>query len=279
MSGPRIHLASFATRIFLPRQWFLTKSAVSNRICDEATSWRMKDLIEAGFPQRAPRISLRSRGAGYWAWKPFIIEHHLRRMPDGDILLYCDVGRRNAFKLLHRPLDPYLEWMDQARQDVMPGVRIPWKGPMSMWTKRDAFVQTGMDHADAHTACPIQASFSLWRAGDASRGLAMEWMDWCADPDLVGDDRGKCRLPELPDFRDHRHDQSLLTLLCLKHGIDGLDLGLEMPQIDTQHPSEVSDWKFHPAPTPGAPSGKSLLAAATVCGWIERSIRKLVKIG
>lgn len=279
MSAPRIHLASFATRIFLPRQWFLTKSAIANRICDEATSWRMKDLIDAGFRQRAPKISLESRGAGYWAWKPFIIEHHLQRIPDGDILLYCDVGRRNAFKLLQRPLDPYLDWMDHNGLDVMPGVLIPWKGPMSMWTKRNAFVQTGMDHPPAHAACPIQASFSLWRASGNSRGFAKSWMDWCAEPELVGDDRGDRTLTEMPDFRDHRHDQSLLTLLCLKHGIQGLDIGQEMPPIDTQHPSEVSDWKFHPPESRIGIKGKSLHVAATACGWLECLIRKTVKIG
>lgn len=279
MTPPRIHLASYATPIFLPRQWFLERSALTNRVCHSVNSWRPKDLNTADFQKRAPRISLSSRGSGYWAWKPFIIEHHLQRMPDGDILLYCDVGRRNDFKLLDRPLDPYLQWMEERGQDVMPGVRIPWKGPMSMWTKRDAFVFTDMDTAEAHAACPIQASFSLWRAGPKARQFAKDWMDWCAEPRLIGDERGTCGLPELEDFKDHRHDQSLLTLRCLQHGIEGLDLGLEMPSIDTQHPSEVSDWVFRPnSPTLPA-AGKLLHVSAKTCGWIEKTVRKRVKIG
>jgi hypothetical protein len=275
----RIHLISYATGIFLHRQWFLAKSALANRVVDTATNWTPAKLIAAGFNRRAPDISLDSRGSGYWAWKPFIIEHTLSRIPDGDIVLYCDVGRRNHFKLLDRPLDPFVEWMDAHHQDVMPGVRIPWKGPMSMWTKRDAFFFTGMDTPGAHETTPIQASFSLWRAGADSRSLAGQWMDWCAQPRLVNDDKSSCGLAETPNFVDHRHDQSLLTLCCLQHGIKGLDLGNELPPIDTQHPSEVSGWLFPHTERRVSVTGSLIKTLAWLPQTIELNLRRLVPVG
>lgn len=275
----RTHLISYATGIFLHRQWFLAKSALANRVVDTATNWTPAKLIAAGFNQRAPEISQRSRGSGYWAWKPFIIEHHLDHVPDGDIVLYCDVGRRNDFKLIDRPLDPYIEWMDANHQDVMPGVLIPWKGPMSMWTKRDAFVFTNMDAPSAHSATPIQASFSLWRASDASRSLAAQWMDWCAQPRLVSDDKGASGMPELTGFVDHRHDQSLLTLCCLQHGIKGLELGNDLPPIDTQHPSEVAGWLFPHTQRRDSIPGSLIKALAWFPQTIEQNLRRFVPIG
>lgn len=261
------------------RQWFLGKSALTNNVVDTVTNWSSSKLIAAGFGKRAPDISLNSRGSGFWAWKPFILEHHLARVPDGDIILYCDVGRRNDFKLLNRPLDPYIEWMNSNRQDVMPGVLIPWKGPMSMWTKRDTLVFMGMDTPETHTASPIQASFSLWRASTNSRKFVARWMDLCAQPRLVNDEKGYSSLPELPDFVDHRHDQSLLTLCCLERGISGMDLGKEMPPIDTQHPSEVSDWILLHNTSNKPKSSRILYVTAKTCGWIESITRKLIKIG
>lgn len=276
---PRIHLVSYATGIFLLRQWFLDKSALANQVVDTVTDWTPSKLVAAGFQNRVPEISLVSRGSGFWAWKPFIIEHQLAKVNDGDIVLYCDVGRRNNFKLLNRSLAPLIGWMDHQQQDVLPGLLIPWKGPMSMWTKRDAFVFTGMDTPEAHAACPIQASFSLWRASPESRELAARWMDWCAQPRLISDDRGHSGSPELPDFTDHRHDQSLLTLCCLERGIKGLDIGMTMPPIDTQHPSEISAWHSGNSSPETSLAGKLVRAGAWPFERIEKSVRKVVRIG
>lgn len=276
---PGIHLVSYATGIFLLRQWFLEKSAIANKVVDTVTGWTPETLKGAGFNERAPLISLKSRGSGFWAWKPFVIERQLAKVKDGDIVLYCDVGRRNNFKLLNRSLAPLIEWMDQQQQDVLPGLLIPWKGPMSMWTKRDAFVLTGMDTPEAHAACPIQASFSLWRAGPESRDLAARWMDWCAQPRLISDDRGHSGSPELPDFKDHRHDQSLLTLCCLERGIKGLDIGMTMPPIDTQHPSEISAWHSGNNAQETTLAGKLVRAGAWPFERIEKSVRKVVHVG
>jgi hypothetical protein len=275
----RLHLVTYATGIFLLRQWFLGKSALTNKVVDTVAHWNPSELIAADFGKRAPEISLRSRGSGFWAWKPFIIEQQLAKVPDGDIVLYCDVGRSNHFKLLNRSLTPLVEWMDLHQQDVLPGLLIPWKGPMSMWTKRDALVFTGMDTPEVHAAIPIQASFSLWRASEKSRQFVARWMDLCAQPRLVNDEKGSCGLPELFDFKDHRHDQSLLTLCCLERGIRGLDLGSEMPPIDTQHPSEVSARYCQSSVVNTTFAGYTLRAAACVCETLEKPIRRFGRMG
>jgi hypothetical protein len=130
--------------------------------------------------------------------------------------------------------------MRAKKQDIMPGVYIPWKGPMSMWSKRDVFSLTGNDHSSVYCATPIQASFSIWKANSFTREYADEWLDMASKRELISDDPSICGLPELPDFHDHRHDQSLLTICCLKHNIVGIDIGNEMPPIDTQHPTQIS---------------------------------------
>lgn len=273
-----IHLVSFGSRRFLHRQFFLGASARLNHVADSITAWSPEKLMAMGFAQRVKGIRFDERGSGFWAWKPFVIEQKLAEVPDGDIVFYCDVGRRYPFKLLNRTLDPYFAWMGEQGQDCMPGVRIPWKGPMSVWTKRDALVLTGMDSPAVHQAIPIQASFSIWRACDFTRAFVTEWMDLCSDRRLVSDDPSTCGLPELPDFHEHRHDQSLLTLCCLKHGLNALDIGEKMPPIDTQHPSEVAHW-FSNQESCTRFAGYALRGVIWPLEQIERRLRSQVKFG
>jgi len=242
-----IHLVSYATPRFRHRQWALNLSARSNPEISGSTSWSKARLLAAGFEAKVGGISLDERGSGFWAWKPFIILEALRNASAGDLVLYCDVGRSYPWKLLHTSLEPLVDWLDHAGQDVLPGVRIPWYGPMRCWTKRDAFVYTGCDEPRFHEAVPVQASFSLWKKGERSLALAEEWLTWCGQRELVSDDPNRCGLDDLDGFREHRHDQSLWTLLCVKHGLKGLDVGSDPPGFDEKNPACVAKWMGGPS--------------------------------
>ncbi len=247
----RIHLVTYATPRFLHRQWILGVSATAHRVVDTVTCWTPARLKQSGFGRVAPDIRLDERGSGFWSWKPYIIHKKLSDVPDGDLVFYCDVGRRFPYKILDRPLNPFLEWMNQAGQDFMPGLQIGWRGPLSTWIKRDAFVLTGMDQPSAWAAPTVQASFSLWRSSQATRDFVRQWLEWCSDRRLISDDPSTCGQPELPDFHEHRHDQSLLTLYCLKSGAKALELGDKPLPIDTRDPAQVISWLNRGTPIAG----------------------------
>jgi hypothetical protein len=235
-------------------------------------------LKHAGFANDMPEIDLSARGSGFWAWKPYIIHRKLNEVPDGDLVFYCDVGRRYPFKTLLHPVIPYLEWMRAAGQEVMPGLHIPWKGPMGMWTKRAAFQAAGLDTEAARRSSPIQASFSLWIAGRSSRRLCNLWLELCSQCILINDDPSPAPLEEVRDYFEHRHDQSLLSLCCLNAGIHGIDVGTTMPSIDTQHPDDILELLGHPRP--GMPwQGRILHCFAGICANAERRMRRRVKFG
>ena len=126
----------------------------------------------------------------------------------------------------------------------MPGIEIPWDGPVSRWTKRDALVALDMDREEILATSPIQASFSIWRAGNKSRDFAAKWMELCSQRKLISDDPSVCKLGEHPGFQENRHDQALLSLLCMKEGMRGLSLGHKRPPLDSRNPSEVSRMVF-----------------------------------
>jgi hypothetical protein len=274
----KIHLVSYATAKYRHRQVFLSASGRANGIVDSTTSWNPRLLDRSAFPGLAPNIRLSERGSGFWAWKPYIILEALDSVPDGDIVLYCDVGRKYPYILLEHKLHPYLEWMDAHSQTIMPGVMIPWNGPMKFWTKRDAFVAMEMDRPEIQAASPIQASFSLWRSGSGSRDFVREWLSWCVRRPLVSDDPSACGLPELPGFRGHRHDQSLMTLCCLKHGIHGIDPGPGEPCFNERDPGQVAGHLFSSSPSITT-AGRLIRLMAAPVQATEQTLRKRITLG
>jgi hypothetical protein len=275
----RIHLVTYATHRFRLRQWILGWSAKINHVADTITHWTPEKLLNAGFEERCKNIKLAERGSGFWAWKPFIIDAKLREVPDGDLVFYCDVGRLYPFKLLDQPLTPYVNWMDEHGQDVMPGIYIPWDGLTSVWTKREALVATGMDRPEIHATRPVQASFSIWRASAHSRQFAAQWLDLCAQRTLISDDPSRDAITELPEFRGHRHDQALLTLCCLREKIAGFDLGSQKPAIDVRNPSQVSRLSHGEVPCVSTLLGHLLKLAVQVLGQCEKGVRRQIKFG
>jgi hypothetical protein len=260
-----IHLVTFASPRFRHRQLFLSWSALVNGVANSVTHWVPKKLLVAGFENRCPTIKLNERGSGFYAWKPFIIQKKLEEVPEGDIVFYCDVGRTFPYKLLSGSLQVFLDWMKTYNQTVMPGIKIPWGGPMSMWTKRDAFVSMSMDTPSIHATAPIQASFSIWVSGLDSKEIIADWMNVCAQRQLISDDPSVMGLPELSGYKEHRHDQSLLSLVCLKHSIEGMNFGCDMLPIDVKHPSNVIELL----------SGKA--ADSTVQGRLVAGLASLVE--
>jgi hypothetical protein len=270
------HLVSYATAKYRHRQIFLTASARANGIVQIQTSWNPQKLIAAGFQDLAPDISLAERGSGFWAWKPFIILRALDSAADGEVILYCDAGRKYPYILLDHPLDPFLSWMNDNGQDIMPGICIPWNGPMTVWTKGDAFRGSRVDGDEIRNSAPIQASFSLWRNTEATRTFVSEWLSWCIQRPLVSDDPSDT--PEAPDFKAHRHDQSLLNLCCLKHGIKGIDIGGSEPSFNERDPSHILKHVFGAANCTSA-RGKALSLAAKPMQTIEQTLREQMTFG
>lgn len=214
-------LVTFSTPAFWVRQQFLNLSAIYNRTVDRTEQWNPRRLAKAGFHAANPAISLKERGAGYWSWKPFIIEQALKNASEGDVVLYSDVGRMKVL-LLRTGLEPFLRWMDAEQQDCIPGVRAPWLGPVSKWARRDTLEYFSCAESPWLQEPPMQASFSIWRKTPATLAFVTEWKECCLNRMLVSDDPNPSRRLDFPDFITQYGDQTLLSLLAMKKGLKGL---------------------------------------------------------
>lgn len=187
-----------------------------------------------------PRL-LNERGCGYWWWKPQILfdamSEAIIRLPgggyrdliDGDTLIYADAGIE-FINNVH-----YI--VDRMDQDIFL-FGNNWEH--AHWCKRDVvnYVWSplyALEHGSSQTGRPIivedggiswsnfgkqaQASVIFFRVSDYSRKFVKEWLDWCLFEGGRLIDDSPSRTPNHPEFREHRHDQALLTTMAYRDGI------------------------------------------------------------
>jgi hypothetical protein len=193
------------------------------------------------------------RGIGYWFWKSYLIDLVMSKLPDGDILIYADAGiefidnvRYIVDRMGHdKPQDDVWlfgnnwEHAHWCKRDVIEAVwpQLFTRAPMTQW----------MEHAAGAAAHPTwnrfgkqcQASVIFFRVSDWSHNFVNGWLAWCmcsqtqyqtlTDGDgqpysfptskqyLIDDSPSIA--PNHPEFREHRHDQAILTTLAYREGI------------------------------------------------------------
>lgn len=180
------------------------------------------------------------RGLGFWAWKPRIILDFLTDKTDGlahpeegDTLIYADAGIEFIAPVQH--ITDRMDWYGKPQNDVWlfgnswehahwckrDVVEAVWPGarfPFGFGTYLDAGVpEPQLAWLSFGKQC--QASVIFFRVSDYSRKFVKEWLDWCLFEGGRLIDDSPSRAPNHPEFREHRHDQAILTTLAYREGI------------------------------------------------------------
>ena len=212
------------------RQKILNFTAKKYANIDKTIAWTRQDILDTKFYQNNKEILDSPRGAGYWAWKPYIILETLKKAEPDDWVIYCDVGKpfrrgnlkrhgnANIGNAMYTAVDALIEYA-QRHNGFTPGIWIPHYGLAHVWTKRDCFVVMDCDDAKFHNSPHVQAGYSAWSKNDASITFLEEWLSWCCNPAAITDNENILGKPNSKEFRDHRHDQAILSNLVTKKGI------------------------------------------------------------
>ncbi|MGL1292513.1 hypothetical protein ACSTJK_24570, partial [Vibrio parahaemolyticus] len=70
----------------------LAAAAAATGDFDTVENWSPDRLRQTAFYREHREILDRSRGAGNWAWKPYIIADALEKRRDGDFIVFSDTG-------------------------------------------------------------------------------------------------------------------------------------------------------------------------------------------
>lgn len=188
------------------------------------------------------RLKFGSRGFGYWCWKPQAVLQALREADEGNILLYADAGcHLNPAGRLR--LEDYFETALSAPNGIVAFAMDDL--PEAHWTKRDLIDAFGVgDRPDLLQDGQIQSTCFLVRNSPRSRAFIAAWRDVVtSQPHLVDDTPSVAE--NLPGFREHRHDQSVFSLLCKTKGVAVLP-ATETPALAVGDPRAMTEFAACP---------------------------------
>jgi len=186
------------------------KSALEIAKVNEFYGYKPKD-IDHDFREKNKYILEKGRGNGYWLWKPYFLYKTLKEKLDyGDYLIYSDaaimyvdLAQKLVDFLKEKKLDMYLHRLPHLERQ---------------YTKRDAFILLGVDQPFYAETGQFNAAFQIYRKTKFTEFFLAEYLYYAQDKRIITDDANELGVGNYDDFRDHRHDQSILSLLTKKYG-------------------------------------------------------------
>jgi hypothetical protein len=201
---------NYANKKYRGAQKFNSLTAVSKGKVDKVISYSPKD-IDRDFARKNAYILKKKRGNGYWLWKPYIVLKTLEQMQDDDYLVYLDSGAFYINKVRY-----LIKKMDSDKQDIM-AFELPFKE--RLYTKRDAFVCMECDDVKYSESNQRMATMIIFRKTQKSVNFVREWLKYAQTENIITDGANHLGKGNYKGFRDHRHDQSIFSLLSKKYNI------------------------------------------------------------
>lgn len=198
----RIWVTTFATRPYRHSADLLRDTAVSVGKADKVIVQTPKDLKSSYDKQES------SRGFGFYAWKPEVIRNVMNMAMYGDWIVYCD-----STMTFESSLKPYLQAAGESMLFFRLGEAVQKNYRNGLWTKPGTFNELkktgvcGGDVARYEDCYQLNASVCIFRKHHDSERFLQNWHEACLIPAAINDGG-----PPAP--RDHRHDQSILTILA-----------------------------------------------------------------
>lgn len=174
------------------------------------------DLDRQFVRKKAHLFATRTRGFGFWTWKPYLIERELLKLNEGDVLIYSDVGSHFIPQAANR-IPEYIDLAAASPAGILAPV-LPQEFVERDWNKRELLLHLGVEDDDNILDSPqFEANLLVLVNRPGTRELVRKWNAVHEDyVDLFTDDLAG---PQAPNFIEHRHDQSVFSLLAKLHGI------------------------------------------------------------
>lgn len=201
-----IHVVTFSNYKYTDHQMNLKEYSKSLNL--NTFTYTFDQLKTTSFYTENKTILDRERGSGFCLWKPHIILDALTQIPHGDVVFYIDCA------------DIYTgEAIDVIKENMTSPSMLFLKGSFKnkMYTKRDTFYYMNCDSHHYWDEIQCEAGICAFKNTDESKDFISEWLGYCKDARIITDDPNVCGLPNLPEYVDHRYDQSVLSNLIIKH--------------------------------------------------------------
>lgn len=173
---------------------------------DEVREFSPRD-IDPDFYNANKAILKQKRGSGYWLWKPYFIKRTLESCELGDYIFYCDSGA-----IYINTIDHLISTMCLHNDDLM-----LFESPLieRQWTNEYLINSFGMQDSKEINENQLIGGYILLKKTENTVAFINEFLELCQKEDFITD----VMTEDKDEAINHRHDQSILSLLAKKRGI------------------------------------------------------------
>jgi len=169
-------------------------------------------------------IESNPRGYGYWLWKIYLCYKTmlLDRVKEGDIIVYADSGciLRKQFE---KRMNEYIEMCKNSSSGI---VVFSLQFEERHWTKMDLFVYLNACENLKDDYQIIGGAF-IYKKCENTLKIMKEWFETATYSSYRMLTDVPSQVPNTSDFIEHRHDQSIFSLLLKKYGCERLGYEIE----------------------------------------------------
>ena len=156
------------------------------------------------------------RGYGYWLWKPIVLLETMRRANEGDVVIYADAGC--AIQTHDDARKHFAEWIEAVKTHPTHRISFQMTHQEETWTKADVFRAMDCESEEYTHTGQHSASIQIYQVNSDNRAFLQELLRYmCMENYRLSTD-APSKLPNSKSFQEHRHDQSIRSLLCKKYG-------------------------------------------------------------
>jgi len=178
-----------------------------------------KSVLEIDdFPtQFLDRTEVATRGYGYWAWRPFILKHWLLRLKPSDVLVFLDSGcELNINEISSARFDYYCQTAIENGICIM-----QIENRLGDWCKADLIQELAITEAQKDAKL-MEPGVMFLSPQPWVMKLVSDWVNLSTAENMHLLDDSPSKIPEDPDFIEHRHDLALLSSLLVQLGKVGI---------------------------------------------------------
>jgi hypothetical protein len=210
----KVRLISFGTRNYRNNLVRLRRQAEQLGVFDGGIHmYTEEDLpkMMSFWEKHGKFVQNNPRGYGYWIWKPFLVQKVMREADSDDIVFYCDAG----CDINPEARDRMSEYIEMLRSDPSGILSFQITDQVEKkWSKMDLVkILCAEQEVDSNM---LMATIFAVRNIPRARYVIQRWCDTVSSYHMIDD--SPSRVPEDPEFREHRHDQSVFSLLRKKEG-------------------------------------------------------------
>ena len=217
MHTGKTRLVSFADGAFASRKSVFQNMAQESCLFDSVSVYDLDMLPDSFKASHAEYMMKAPKGFGYWIWKPIVILEQLKYAEEDDCIVYMDAG----FSINVGGKERFREYLEMTRDSTYKMLSFSNIFTEAHWTKQDCAAEIGVSSKSNHMKTSQLGGGLLFLQKTSSNiSLMEEWARISIKENYHFSDDSPSNLPNHPRFREHRHDQSIASLLRKSRGTE-----------------------------------------------------------